>query len=109
MNETNNESTTSQLSELLGSSVLIEGIGRIEILVTEAQLQFGHALRLLVVRQRQLGTDIVHLQLADRVDVAFEVILAQILHHLLYTSHAAPAHTSLPHQRVHAALRTEVL
>ena len=113
-NPSSNDPTTSNAPhpvppDLLGSSVLIERIRRIEILVTEAQLQFGHALRLLVVRQRQLGADIVHLQLADRVDVALEVVLAQILHHLLYTSHTASGRTSLAHQRVHVSLRTEIL
>ena len=42
-------------------------------------MQFGHAASLLVAGERELGTNIVHLQLANRVDVSLEVVVAQVI------------------------------
>lgn len=75
---------------LLWSSILVERIGRIQILVTETQAELGLVASLLVARNRQLGTNIVHLELADGEDIALEIVVAQILHQLLYKSNSAP-------------------
>ena len=72
-------------------------------------MQFGHAASLLVAGERELGTNIVHLQLANRVDVSLEVVVAQVFHQLLYSSPPRRMPTSLSHQNVHPSLRTEVL
>ena len=75
---------TNQVKELFGLSILIERIGRIAVIVTETECQLGGRRRLLVAGHRQMRADIIHAQLAQRVDIALEVVLAEVLHQLLY-------------------------
>ena len=71
-------------------------------------MQLGHAASLLVAGQRELGTNVIHLQLANRIHVSLEVVVAQVFHQLLYSSLPGRKPTSLSHQNVHSSLRTEV-
>lgn len=68
----------------LGLSILVEGVGGIQVRITEAKRQFVYILALLVAGNGKLWTNVVHLQLANGVDVALEVVLTEILHQLLY-------------------------
>lgn len=90
-------------------SILIERIWRIQVGIAETELQFVVVLSLLVAGNGQLRSNVVHLQLANCVHVALEVVLAEILHQLLYSSRLNTTLTSSTNEIVHLTLCAKVL
>ena len=66
-------------------------------------------LSLLVAGNGQLRSNVVHLQLANCVHVALEVVLAEILHQFLYLSQLNTTLTSSTNEIVHLTLCAKVL
>lgn len=90
-------------------SILIERIWRIQVGIAETELQLVVVLSLLVAGNGQLRSNVVHLQLANCVHVALEVVLAEILHQLLYSSRLNTTLTSSTNEIVHLTLCAKVL
>ena len=65
-------------------AVLVEGVRRIAVIITETQFQLGRAITLFITGNRERRTDVVHPQLAESVHITLKVILTEILHQLLY-------------------------
>lgn len=90
-------------------SILIERIWRIQVGIAETELQLVVVLSLLVAGNGQLRSDVVHLQLANCVHIALEVVLAEILHQFLYPSQLHSTPTSSSNEIVHLTLCAKVL